>query len=47
MADNEIAAVLGIRPLAMSKHVSNFLPKMDSYSRTEPGTSALREGLFD
>ena len=47
MADNEIAALLGIRPLTVSKHVSNVLGKMNSKSRTEAGTRALREGLLD
>ena len=46
-ADKEIAAVLGIRPLTVSKHVSNVLGKMNSKSRTEAGTRALREGLLD
>lgn len=46
-ADKEIAAVLGIRPLTVSKHVSNILGKMGSHSRTEAGTRALREGLVD
>ena len=45
--DKEIAAVLGIRPLTVSKHVSNVLGKMNSKSRTEAGTRALREGLLD
>ena len=46
-ADKEIAAVLGIRTPTVSKHVSNILGKMDSPSRTEAGTRALREGLLD
>ncbi|MCH7579306.1 MAG: PAS domain S-box protein [Chloroflexi bacterium] len=45
-ADKEIAAVLGIRPLTVSKHVSNILGKMDAHSRTEAGTRAVREGLL-
>ena len=46
-ADKEIAAELGIRSLTASKHVSNILGKMNSKSRTEAGTRALREGLLD
>ena len=45
-ADKEIAVVLGIRPLTVSKHVSNILGKMDAHSRTEAGTRAVREGLL-
>lgn len=46
-ADKEIAATLGIRPLTVSKHVSNILGKMDCHSRTEAGMRAIREGLLD
>ena len=45
--DKEIAAVLGIRTLTASKHVSRILHKMNVHSRTAAGTRALREGLLD
>jgi PAS domain S-box-containing protein len=46
-ADKEIAAELGISIYTVHRHVSNILAKMDSPSRTEAGTRALREGLLD
>jgi len=46
-ADKEIAAELGISIYTVHRHVSKILAKMDSPSRTEAGTRALREGLLD
>ena len=46
-ADKEIAAELGISIYTVHRHVSHILAKMDSPSRTEAGTRALREGLLD
>ncbi len=46
-ADKEIAAELGISVYTVHRHVSKVLAKMDSPSRTEAGTRALREGMLD
>jgi PAS domain S-box-containing protein len=46
-SDKEIAAVLGISPLTVHKHLANILEKMGAVSRTEAGVRALREGLLD
>ena len=46
-ADKEIAVELGISNYTVHRHVSHILAKMDSPSRTEAGTRALREGLLD
>ena len=46
-ADKEIAAELGISIYTVHRHVSHILAKMDSPSRTEAGTRALREGLLE
>ncbi len=46
-ADKEIAAELGISIYTVHRHVSTILGKMDSPSRTEAGTRALREGLLE
>ena len=46
-ADKEIAAELGISIYTVHRHVSKILHKMESPSRTEAGTRALREGLLD
>ena len=46
-ADKEIAAELGISIYTVHRHVSKILAKMESPSRTEAGTRALREGLLD
>ena len=46
-SDKEIAAVLGISTLTVSKHLANILRKMGAASRTEAGIRALREGLLD
>ncbi|MCI0777746.1 MAG: response regulator transcription factor [Chloroflexi bacterium] len=46
-ADKEIAVELGISIYTVHRHVSKILAKMESPSRTEAGTRALREGLLD
>ena len=46
-ADKEIAIELAISIYTVHRHVSKILAKMDSPSRTEAGTRALREGLLD
>ena len=46
-ADKEIAAELSISVYTVNRHVSHILTKMDSPSRTEAGTRALREGLLE
>ncbi len=46
-ADKEIAVELGISVYTVHRHMSKILAKMDSPSRTEAGTRALREGLLD
>ncbi len=46
-ADKEIAAELAISVYTVHRHVSKILGKMDSPSRTEAGTRALREGLLE
>jgi PAS domain S-box-containing protein len=45
-SDKEIAVVLGIRPMTVSKHVANVLKKMRAASRAEAGVRAWREGLI-
>jgi two-component system NarL family response regulator len=45
-SDKEIATVLGISPLTVSKHVANILHKMGAASRTEAGVRAVRQGLL-
>ncbi len=45
-SDKEIAVVLGIRPMTVSKHVANVLKKMGAASRAEAGVRAWREGLI-
>ncbi len=42
----EIACILGISPLTVSKHVANILKKMGASSRAEAGVRALRDGLI-
>lgn len=46
-ADKEIAVELSISVHTVHRHVSHILTKMDSPSRTEAGTRALREGMLD
>ena len=46
-ADKEIAVDLGISIYTVHRHVSHILAKMDSPSRTDAGTRALREGLLE
>ena len=46
-ADKEIAVELAISVYTVHRHVSKILAKMESPSRTEAGTRALREGLLD
>ena len=46
-ADKEIAAELAISVYTVHRHVSHILTKMNSPSRTEAGTRALREGLLE
>ena len=46
-ADKEIAVELAISIYTVHRHVSKILAKMDSPSRTEAGTRALREALLD
>jgi len=46
-SDKEISAVLGIRPLTVSKHVSNILKKMRAPSRTAASVRAWQEGLIE
>lgn len=46
-SDKEIGAVLGIRPLTVSKHVANILKKMKVQSRTAAGMRALQDGLIE
>lgn len=46
-ADKEIAVELTISIYTVHRHVSHILTKMDSRSRTEAGTRALREGLLE
>lgn len=46
-ADKEIGVELGISIYTVHRHVSKILAKMESPSRTEAGTRALREGLLD
>jgi PAS domain S-box-containing protein len=45
-SDKEIAVILGIRPMTVSKHVANVLRKMNAASRAEAGVRAWREGLI-
>jgi PAS domain S-box-containing protein len=45
-SDKEIAVLLGIRPMTVSKHVANVLKKMNAASRAEAGVRAWREGLI-
>jgi PAS domain S-box-containing protein len=45
-SDKEIAVILGIRPMTVSKHVANVLRKMQAASRAEAGVRAWREGLI-
>lgn len=44
-SDKEVAAVLGLRPRTVSKHVEKILKKMKCGSRTEAGVRAIRENL--
>ncbi|MCH8994398.1 MAG: PAS domain S-box protein, partial [Chloroflexi bacterium] len=46
-ADKQIANDLGISIYTVHRHVSKILAKMESPSRTEAGTRALREGLLE
>jgi DNA-binding NarL/FixJ family response regulator len=45
-SDKQIAAVLGLRPTTVSKHVANLKKKMLAASRAEAGVRAWREGLL-
>jgi PAS domain S-box-containing protein len=46
-ADKEAAAILGISPLTVSKHVTNILSKMKAPSRAEASARAVRERILD
>jgi PAS domain S-box-containing protein len=46
-ADKEAAAILGISPLTVSKHVTNILAKMNAPSRAEASARAVRERILD
>jgi PAS domain S-box-containing protein len=45
--DKEVAAILGISHLTVSKHVTNILSKMGASSRAEASARAVRERLLD
>jgi DNA-binding NarL/FixJ family response regulator len=46
LADKQIAAILGVSTVTISKHVGAILQKMGAVSRTEAGVRASREGLI-
>jgi DNA-binding NarL/FixJ family response regulator len=46
LADKQIAGMLSVSTVTVSKHVGAILQKMGAASRTEAGVRALREGLI-